>query len=63
MNIWAHRVDNFIPQNGGEWDATLKFDKLGDLLQQFSHKKIPKGQVRKLAIVAHGNTRGSGGTG
>jgi hypothetical protein len=58
MNVWAHRVGNFKPTGGGEWNETLKFNALGDLLKQFKNKNIAKGQVQKLGIVAHGDAGG-----
>jgi hypothetical protein len=58
MKVWAHHIGNFKPQKDSEWNETLKFDTLTDLVQQFKEKNIARGGIHKLAIVAHGDTGG-----
>jgi hypothetical protein len=57
MNVWAYRVGTFSAR-GGEWDLSLRFDSLQNLLDQLANAHVAKGQVRKLAIVAHGDVGG-----
>jgi hypothetical protein len=60
VNVWAYRTEklkaDFVP--AGEWDYAIQFDTLDDLLEDFKKNNIPKGQVGKLGIIAHGDTPG-----
>jgi hypothetical protein len=57
VNVWAYRVGQFTSQ-GGEWDHSVNFDTLPDIVDRLNKAKIAKGQVKKLAIVAHGDSGG-----
>jgi hypothetical protein len=60
MNLWAYRKHNlgatFVP--AGEWDEVIEFDSLPDLISKVNDKKIARGQMRKLGVVAHGDVPG-----
>lgn len=59
-NVWAYRTENLKATftAAGEWDQVLVFDTFPDLLEKLRKANVSKGQVRKLGIVAHGDTPG-----
>jgi hypothetical protein len=57
VNVWAYRIGHFTANNG-EWHYSVNFDTLRDLLDKLERAKLAKGQVGKLAIVAHGDSGG-----
>src|SRR6478735_6905240 len=60
--VWAARKDTGIwvdKSKAGDWQYVITFSDLRDLVGQLEKlKPSPKGQVRKLAIVAHGDQNG-----
>jgi hypothetical protein len=60
INVWAYRKQDLGSTFtvAGEWNQVILFDTLPDLLEKFTTANIPKGQVRKLGIVAHGDKPG-----
>jgi hypothetical protein len=60
--VWAARNNTGIwvdRSKAGDWRLILSFSDLGDLVGQLERlRPSPKGQIRKLAIVAHGDQNG-----
>jgi hypothetical protein len=60
--VWAARDNTGIwvdRSKAGDWQYVITFSTLGDLIGQLeSLRPSPMGQVRKLAIVAHGDKNG-----
>ena len=60
--VWAARNNTGVwvdRSKVGDWRYIVSFSDLGDLIRQLeSLLPSPKGQIRKLAIVAHGDENG-----
>jgi len=59
-NVWAYRLNQGFVFDawGGEWNLSVGFTTLPNLVEQLKKATIAKGQLRKLAVVVHGDSGG-----